>query len=59
MQVLIKDGRELVGDLQCLDPQGNLILGNTFEQVPVTRRYMTAAGLNVIYAWLPHSFVQE
>lgn len=34
MQVVVKDGRELTGELLCLDKQGNLILGNTYEQVP-------------------------
>ena len=29
----LKDGRVLMGDFQCLDKQGNLILGNTFETV--------------------------
>lgn len=33
VQVVVKDGRELIGDLLCLDKQGNLILGNTYEQV--------------------------
>lgn len=32
-QVVLVGGRVLLGDLQCLDKQGNLILGNTVEQL--------------------------
>ncbi len=32
MQVLVKDGRTLTGEFQCLDPQGNLVLANTYER---------------------------
>ena len=32
LQICVKDGRILVGDLLCLDQQGNIILGNTCEQ---------------------------
>ena len=31
MQVVVKDGRVLVGQLSCLDKQGNLILANTVQ----------------------------
>lgn len=34
MKVVVKDGRILVGDFLCIDKQGNLILGNTYQQVP-------------------------
>ena len=33
LQICVKDGRILVGDLLCLDQQGNIILGNTCEQI--------------------------
>ncbi|KAK9805178.1 hypothetical protein WJX72_003803 [[Myrmecia] bisecta] len=33
LKVCVKDGRELIGEFQCLDKQGNLILGNTFQQI--------------------------
>lgn len=33
MQVLLKDGRTLLGDLQAFDKQGNLILGAACESV--------------------------
>lgn len=33
MQVVVKDGRVLIGDFLCIDKQGNLILGNTYQQV--------------------------
>ena len=33
LQICVKDGRVLVGDLLCLDQQGNIILGNTCEQI--------------------------
>lgn len=33
MKVVVKDGRILVGDFLCIDKQGNLILGNTYQQV--------------------------
>lgn len=33
MKVVVKDGRVLIGDLLCIDKQGNLILGNTYQQV--------------------------
>lgn len=32
-KVVVKDGRVLVGDFLCIDKQGNLILGNTYQQV--------------------------
>lgn len=32
-QVVVHDGRELIGELLCLDKEGNLVLGNTYEQV--------------------------
>ena len=32
MKVVVKDGRILVGDFLCIDKQGNLILGNTYQQ---------------------------
>jgi len=33
MQVNLQSGRVLFGDLQCLDKDGNLILGNSIEQL--------------------------
>ena len=33
MKVVVKDGRVLTGDFLCIDKQGNLILGNTYQQV--------------------------
>lgn len=36
-QVSLKDGRIIIGDFMCLDKHGNLILGNTFEQVPAKK----------------------
>lgn len=33
MKVVVNDGRILVGDFLCIDKQGNLILGNTYQQV--------------------------
>lgn len=34
-QVKIVDGRTLIGDFQCLDPEGNLVLANTMQRMPV------------------------
>eukprot|EP00388_Colpodella_angusta_P034578 GDKK01033097.1.p1 GENE.GDKK01033097.1~~GDKK01033097.1.p1 ORF type:complete len:120 (-),score=10.76 GDKK01033097.1:34-369(-) len=34
LKVVVNDGRVLVGDFLCIDKQGNLILGNTYQQVP-------------------------
>jgi small nuclear ribonucleoprotein (snRNP)-like protein len=33
LRVKVPDGRLIEGDFQCLDPQGNLILGNAYEQL--------------------------
>ena len=33
LQVVVKDGRVLIGELLCIDKQANIILGNTFQQV--------------------------
>ncbi len=33
LQVVVKDGRVLTGELLCIDKQANLILGNTYQQV--------------------------
>lgn len=33
LQVKIADGRLLVGDFQCLDPEGNLVLANTVQRL--------------------------
>ena len=38
MQVVVKDGRVLVGELTCLDKQGNVILANTYEQLELNGR---------------------
>lgn len=37
LQVTLKGGRQLLGDFQCLDKQGNLILGNTVETVAASK----------------------
>ena len=37
-QVVVKDGRVLLGELTCLDKQGNLILANTYEQMDLNGR---------------------
>lgn len=34
LKVVVTDGRVLIGDFLCIDKQGNLILGNTYQQVP-------------------------
>lgn len=34
LKVVVKDGRVLIGDFLCIDKQGNLILGNTYQQIP-------------------------
>lgn len=39
MQITVKDGRELVGELQCMDNYGNIILANTVEEALIERRY--------------------
>lgn len=39
-QITVKDGRELVGDLQCMDNYGNIILANTVEEALIERRYV-------------------
>ena len=33
LQVVVKDGRVLIGELLCIDKQANIILGNTYQQV--------------------------
>ncbi len=33
LQVVVKDGRVLIGEFLCIDKQANLILGNTYQQV--------------------------
>jgi small nuclear ribonucleoprotein (snRNP)-like protein len=44
MLVEVPDGRKIEGEFQCLDPQGNLILGNAYEQLP-GRQAVAAAGV--------------
>lgn len=44
MKVVVKDGRVLIGDFLCIDKQGNLILGNTYQQVA---RQVLLAFLNI------------
>ena len=38
LQVHVKDGRVLVGDFNCLDKQGNMILTNTYEVMQLNGR---------------------
>lgn len=38
VQVVVKDGRVLIGELTCLDKQGNIILANTYEQLQLNGR---------------------
>jgi small nuclear ribonucleoprotein (snRNP)-like protein len=38
VQVVVKDGRVLLGELNCLDKQGNIILANTYEQLDLNGR---------------------
>ena len=38
-QVTVKDGRELIGDFQCMDNYGNIILANTVEEAVIERRF--------------------
>ena len=33
LQVVVKDGRVLIGEFLCIDKQANLILGNTYQHV--------------------------
>ena len=35
-QVTLKDERVIIGEFQCLDTSGNLVLGNTYETVKTT-----------------------
>ncbi|KAK9838847.1 hypothetical protein WJX74_004510 [Apatococcus lobatus] len=37
-KITVKDGRQLVGDLQCMDNYGNIILANTVEEALMERR---------------------
>ena len=38
LQVQVKDGRVLVGDFNCLDKQGNIIMTNTYEVMQLNGR---------------------
>ncbi|KAK9838398.1 hypothetical protein WJX84_003875 [Apatococcus fuscideae] len=38
LKVTVKDGRELIGDFQCMDNYGNIILANTVEEAVIERR---------------------
>ncbi len=38
VQITVKDGRELIGDFQCMDNYGNVILANAVEEAVVERR---------------------
>lgn len=43
LRVRVPGGRIIEGDFQCLDPQGNLILGNAYEQLPTGAAETTTA----------------
>jgi small nuclear ribonucleoprotein (snRNP)-like protein len=43
LRVRVPGGRIIEGDFQCLDPHGNLILGNAYEQLPTGAAETTTA----------------
>lgn len=48
ISILCKDGRQVVGDFVCLDPQGNIVLYNAHEYRAGAEGDKTLGGTQVI-----------
>jgi small nuclear ribonucleoprotein (snRNP)-like protein len=50
LQVELKDGRQIEGDFQCLDKQGNLVLSNSCELIdnPLSKQPERQMGMVLI-----------